>query len=99
MAVLTPIVGKSVKSAVKATAATVKLAMARGTKYRFCSSVPCWIAQGDSSAKGFKATTGDGSMYLGADEVVQIDGDDGPALSVVRHAGDGDCTLTPLRWH
>lgn len=102
MSVLTPVTASSIKTSVAATAATSSLTMAADKKYRFISTTACWIKQAAAAVIGAPgnspATADSGSMYVGPNEVVLLDGVNGDKLSVIRNAADGESTLTPVQW-
>lgn len=100
MSLFTPVIASSIKTSVAATAATSSLTMSATSKYRFVSTTACWIKQGAAAAIALApATAGSGSMYVGPNEVVILDGFDGDKLSVIRNAADGESTLTTYKWH
>ena len=68
-------------------------ALANGRIYRFICTVACWIKQ----AANPTASAAAGNMYVGANEVVLIDGALGAKLAVIRASGDGVATLTPVK--
>jgi hypothetical protein len=75
------------------TSQVVDLELAPSKEYRFKSTAACWIAQGPTPTA---AASTDGSMYVSAGETVIVNGGHGVGLAVIRAAGDGDCTLTPI---
>jgi hypothetical protein len=95
MPLLTPISSLSDKldvTAVSAQFATLD-GMAAGQRFRFISTTNCWIAQGENPT----ASAAAGSMFVAAGEVVNIKGDHGAKLAVIRNSADGAATLTPVQ--
>jgi hypothetical protein len=68
-------------------------AMAAGQRFRFISTTACWIKQ----AANPTASAAAGSMYVAAGELVNVKGDHGAKLAVIRASADGIATLTPVQ--
>lgn len=67
--------------------------MAAGQRFRFISTTACWIKQGENPT----ASAAAGSMYVAAGEVINIKGEHGAKLAVIRNSADGVATLTPVQ--
>lgn len=96
MPLLCPVTSLSDQLDVEATSAQFATIddMAADRFYRYCCTVPSWIAQGADPT----ASAAAGNMFVDAGEVVLIDGALGAKLAAIREGGsDGKATLTPLR--
>lgn len=67
--------------------------MAAREVWLFCSSTNCYIGQGATPV----ASAADGSTFVPANVVVEIDGTCGAHLAVVRQTADGVCTISRRR--
>lgn len=96
MPLITPVTSLSDQldvTAVSAQFATID-DMAASRYYRYCCTVPSWIAQGADPT----ASAAAGSMFADAGEVIVLDGALGVKLAAIREGGsDGTATLTPLK--
>lgn len=61
--------------------------------WQFQSNIACWISQGATPT----ATAGAGSMYVGPNQPVLLDGHNGAVVAVIQDAAGGKCTLTPMQ--
>ena len=78
------------------TVASQQIAVTMVTRqvYVFTSSVACYLAQGANPT----AAAANGSYYVAADHIIEVDGTAGTKLAVIRvGAADGVCTLSQRR--
>lgn len=60
--------------------------------YQFESNTACWINQGANPT----ASAAAGSMFVGANQPVLLDGSNGAKLAVIQDAVAGKASLTPM---
>jgi hypothetical protein len=92
---LAPVVGASFYQTVVIGSQVVSAALVAGEIYRFTTSTPCLIRQSSDSTA---ASLANGSMLVAPGDVVYIEGSSGSALTVIRAAVDGFCTLQRMKF-
>lgn len=93
MSLRVPLTDQSDVTAVAATAATSGLTMVAGRTYLFVSNTDCYIKQGATPT----ATAADGSMFVPSRVPIELSGDNGAALSIIRDTADGKASLTVVQ--
>lgn len=91
---ITPVPSKSKVATVTATHAEFGAALPADAKFfALASSTNCWIAQGTAPVAAAGTA---GSTFVGAGQIVYLDGRNGAEVSIVRDTADGKASLTPV---
>ena len=88
-----PVTGASDTSTVTIASAQFTPTMVAGQVWLFLSNTDCYISQGANPT----AAAADGNMFVPARMAVEIEGDLGAKLAVIRDTADGRASLTRIK--
>lgn len=88
-----PVPGTSQSSTVTASSAVLATALVATGTYMFASTTACWIRQ-SADATANTATAAAPSMFVPANTIIMIDGQNGAQIAIIRDAADGRASIT-----